>query len=103
MRPDALRSGIVGICSQYLYGDFTWISNWIYVENIQDHAYQRTLRTSSRKTLGVGATVPEAQDHLSILEIAEDEPEKPMGDFKGNEDPHDDIVVYFIESFGPVC
>ena len=36
------------------------------------------------------------------MEIAQDDPEEPLGDSQGNKDPHDYIVVNFVERLGPV-
>ena len=82
--------------------DFSRESNGINIKDIQNHADQSSLRTATRKTFRRGAAVPESQDHFPILKVAEDQSEKPLGDFKGNEDSHDDIMVDFVEGFGPV-
>ena len=50
----------------------------------------------------MGAAVPKPEDHLSISKVAEDKPQEPVGDFESNKDPHDDVVVHFVEGFGPV-
>ena len=82
----------------YLEGDLTRKANGVDVEYIENYTNQRTLWTASRKISGRGRAISEAQDHLSVLEIAQDQSEEPLGDLKSNKNPHDDIVVYFIES-----
>ena len=66
---------------------------------MQDYANQCSLRTSSWKTFGVGAAISESQDHLPVLEVTKDDSEEPLGDFEGNKDPHDEVMINFIEGF----
>ena len=54
------------------------------------------------ETLGIRAAITEAQYHLSILEVTEDDSEEPLGDIEALENPHDDVMVNFVESLGPV-
>ena len=48
------------------------------------------------------AAISESQNHLSVLEIAKDESQEPLRDLKGDNDPHNNIVVYLIKGFRPV-
>ena len=85
-----------------LEGYFTWVAYWVYIQNIQDHSDQSSLRTTSLEALGVRAAVSKAENHLPVLEIAQDDSEEPLGDFEDDEDSHDDVMVNFVESLGPV-
>ena len=36
------------------------------------------------------------------MEVAEDDPEEPLGDLEADENPHDNVVVNFVKSLGPI-
>ena len=80
-----------------LQGNLTRVTNRINVQNVQDDANQSSLGTTSLKAFRVRATVPEAKDHLPVLEIAKNKPEEPLGNLQGYQDPHDDVVVDFVK------
>ena len=58
--------------------NFSRETNWIDVKDVKDYANERALRTSSRKILSRGTAVSESQDHLPVLQVAQEESEKPL-------------------------
>ena len=58
--------------------NFSRETNWIDIQDVEDHANEFALRTSSWKILSRGAAVSESQDHLPVLQVAQEESEKPL-------------------------
>ena len=65
-----------------LQGDFTRVANGVDVENVQYNTNQCSLGTTSIETLRRGAALPEAQYHLPVVQVAQDQPEEPLGDLQ---------------------
>ena len=85
-----------------LQGDLTREANGVDVEDVQYYADQGSLGTTSIEAKRVRAAITEAQYHLPILQIDKDQSQEPLWNLQSKQDPHDDVVINFVEGFGPV-
>ena len=83
----------------HLECNFSRETNRVDVKDIEYYTYERTLGTASRKIPCRGVTISESQNHLPVLEIAQEESEEPLRDLESNENSHNNIMVHFVEGF----